>query len=78
MPGRPWTRDDDQRLKQELLAGVPIDEVSRNLERTIAAIQARVVVLRISLNGRSNQRPTERRMDHLLKRPVNTGLKAKK
>ena len=61
---RPWTQEDDQRLKRELLAGVPIDEVAKNLGRTRSSIESRAPLLRIALNKRIGH-PSEKRMDHL-------------
>jgi hypothetical protein len=74
---RPWTPDDDDQLKRELLAGIPIDQVAESLGRTLTAVKTRLPFLRIALNGPGNP-PSERKMDHLLKRKVDLGLKAKK
>jgi len=76
-PRRPWTLEDDKRLKEMLLAGISIEQVAMSIGRTPMAIKSRVPLLRIALNGRGIP-PSERKMDHLQTRQVDLGLRAKK
>ena len=64
MRGRLWTPYDDRRLREELLAGVPVAEVAVHLGRTPPAILSRASTLRIHLLG---SRPIQRPLDHLRK-----------
>ena len=44
-----WTPEEDTRLRMFLGAGEPIEIVARDLNRSVAAVQGRAYVLRISL-----------------------------
>ena len=45
-PSRPWTPDDERRLVEYYRAGLPLDEVSRRLQRSSQAIYVRATKIR--------------------------------
>ncbi len=49
MARNPWTSEEDNRLRMLLAEGEPIEIVARDLNRSVAAVQGRAYILRISL-----------------------------
>jgi len=47
--GKPWTSEADDALRNALVAGTALPELSRVLDRTASSIKSRVYVLRLSL-----------------------------
>ena len=43
--GKPWTQEEDQLLRQEVLAGTPLDVIVGVLGRTKPAIRTRAYIL---------------------------------
>ena len=53
--GKTWTREEDQLLRQEILADTPLDVIADKLGRTKPAIRTRAYILRLKL-GRPRKR----------------------
>jgi hypothetical protein len=62
-----WTPEEDQNVKEQMLAGVPLEEVANDLGRTPSAVEKRLYLLRLARhrNGKVEERPA----DHLRRRP---------
>jgi hypothetical protein len=54
-----WTQEEDQLLRQEVLAGTPLDVIAGDLGRTKPAIRTRAYILRLML-GRPSKRSPKR------------------
>jgi hypothetical protein len=46
---KPWTTEDDEHLREQIIAGATLRAVSQKLGRTEAAIKARAHLLKLSL-----------------------------
>ena len=54
--GKAWTQEEDQLLRQEVLAGTPLDVIAGKLGRTKPAIRTRAYTLRLMLGPASPSR----------------------
>lgn len=55
--GRPWTPDDDARLRELAETGVPYEKIGEMLGRTQQAIQNRCYTIKIRFRGEMRPRP---------------------
>jgi hypothetical protein len=54
--GKAWTQEEDHLLRQEVLAGTPLDVIAGILGRTKPAIKTRAYILRLMLGRRATNR----------------------
>lgn len=55
--GRPWTPDEDARLREMAERGVPYEKIGADLGRTQQAIQNRCYTIKIRFRGELKARP---------------------
>jgi hypothetical protein len=66
--GKPWSNEEDERLRELAVSSATAAEIAEKLNRTVSGTKARAYILNIGL----------RRFRAKRRRPVEIGLKAKK
>jgi hypothetical protein len=56
-PARPWTPTEEERLRALIMAGMSADDLSSELQRSVAAVRSRSEQLGISLRLVTVRRP---------------------
>ncbi len=54
--GKPWTADEDDRLRQLVLSGAAIDQIVEGLDRTESSVRARAHLLGVTLRRFGSKR----------------------
>ena len=54
--GKPWTAEEDERLRQLVVSGAPIDQIAEGLDRTEKSVRSRAYLLGVPLRRFGSKR----------------------